>query len=435
MNAIRKPAARPKMPPPGLSLADLRPEVVPEWHPTFNGSLQPSDVTVSSGFKVWWLCLVCANAWSGEVARRSRGHGCPDCGRRAGVAKKTAPDPGQSLADLHPLIAGEWHSALNGDKKPENFKFGAKFTARWVCRVCAFEWTATINARTSGHGCPTCGRKAMAAVLAAPKPGQSFAELHPEAATEWNDAENGDKSPSDVSARSGFLARWVCTTCQFGWSSTVANRAAGHGCPACGWKVIALLRSTPLARQSLADLHPLITAEWHPTENGETRPGDVKAGSGFKGTWTCRVCAHTWSTQVYNRTKGSGCPNCANAGFNNASAAVVYFLTNSDLAAHKVGIAGTDSIRIATFERHGWKLTHVEEFSTGAEAREVEKAVHRWWRKDLELPVWLGQKDTGSLGGWTETISADELTEFEMITRIEQESARVRAAREVGLAA
>ena len=38
------------------SFADKFPEIAKQWHPTKNGDLKPSDVTVGSGKSVYWIC-------------------------------------------------------------------------------------------------------------------------------------------------------------------------------------------------------------------------------------------------------------------------------------------------------------------------------------------------------------------------------------------
>jgi hypothetical protein len=75
----RRTAARAK-PAPGQSLADLMPELVPEWHPTLNGELSPFDVLPGSGKRVWWRCSNCLHEWETVVtARANKGSGCRKC--------------------------------------------------------------------------------------------------------------------------------------------------------------------------------------------------------------------------------------------------------------------------------------------------------------------------------------------------------------------
>ena len=64
------------------SLALRLPELAKEWHLTKNNDLYPTDVTISSGKKVWWQCSKCGHEWQAVVGSRSRGCGCPECARR-----------------------------------------------------------------------------------------------------------------------------------------------------------------------------------------------------------------------------------------------------------------------------------------------------------------------------------------------------------------
>lgn len=71
---------------------------------------------------------------------------------------------------------------------------------------------------------------------------------------------------------------------------------------------------------NLAETHPELAAQWHPTLNGSLKPTDVTAGASSKSPfWICDL-GHTWKAVIPNRAKGSGCPYCSNQavwlGFN-----------------------------------------------------------------------------------------------------------------------
>lgn len=73
---------------PGFNdLASREPAVAASWHPTLNGTLTPSQVTVSSHRKVWWLCPE-GHVWKAVVYSRAGRQkcGCPVC---AGRVKET----------------------------------------------------------------------------------------------------------------------------------------------------------------------------------------------------------------------------------------------------------------------------------------------------------------------------------------------------------
>ena len=99
----------------------------------------------------------------------------------------------------------------------------------------------------------------------------------------------------------------------------------------------------------------------------------------------------------------------------------MYFLEHPTLRALKVGITNVGTTRLAMFQTLGWIVVNLELFQSGSDAVVVERAIKNWWRTDLLLPVWLGVEDMAQTGGWTETISSDELAHFECIERIRRE--------------
>jgi hypothetical protein len=86
----------------------------------------------------------------------------------------------------------------------------------------------------------------------------------------------------------------------------IRNSKASMGCTYCARKKMA-------PGYSLADEHPDIAGEWHPTMNGDVRPTDVFAGTADKYFWLCPEEGHHYDaspgTRVYGRTE---CPICLN---------------------------------------------------------------------------------------------------------------------------
>ena len=72
----------------------------------------------------------------------------------------------------------------------------------------------------------------------------------------------------------------------------------------------------PIKRQNkvvlyVADVHPKLIVEWHPTKNGLLTPYNVSYGSHQEIWWICSSDeTHVWSDLVYNRHKGNKCPLC-----------------------------------------------------------------------------------------------------------------------------
>ncbi|WP_165982369.1 zinc-ribbon domain-containing protein [Dankookia rubra] len=68
----------------GGSLAERRPDVAAEWHPTRNGGITPEDVAYASNAPAWWICRADpTHEWDAPPAARTTGtmSGCPHCAR------------------------------------------------------------------------------------------------------------------------------------------------------------------------------------------------------------------------------------------------------------------------------------------------------------------------------------------------------------------
>ena len=68
-----------------------------------------------------------------------------------------------------------------------------------------------------------------------------------------------------------------------------------------------------MAKKSLAETHPEIAKQWHPTKNGPLKPSEITTFSHKKVWWKCdRFDDHEWYSIVANRTKNNtGCAVCA----------------------------------------------------------------------------------------------------------------------------
>ena len=68
----------------------------------------------------------------------------------------------------------------------------------------------------------------------------------------------------------------------------------------------------PKNKKSLAETHPEIAREWHPSKNGDLTPENIIAGSAKKIWWKClNNNLHIWEAKAFSRKRGSGCPYCS----------------------------------------------------------------------------------------------------------------------------
>ena len=271
-------------------LATINPKLAREWHPTKNGNLTPSDITVRSNRFVWWRCEK-GHEWQAMVYDRTNGCNCPICsGRKVLIGYN-------DLATTNSKLASEWHPTKNGDFKATDVTRGSDKKVWWQCEK-GHEWQATISSRNSGHGCPYCANQLVL------KGYNDLATINPNLAKEWHPIKNGDLTPYDVMPGSNKKVWWF-GKCGHEWEAAISSRSSGRGCPYCaGQKLL-------IGYNDLATSNPKLAKEWHPTKNGSLTPYDVMPGSNKKVWWQCEK-GHEWENSVNVRNGGHNCPYCAN---------------------------------------------------------------------------------------------------------------------------
>jgi len=267
------------------SLEYLKPNLAKEWHPTKNKELHPSEVTINSNKKVWWLCEN-NHEWFEKISERSKGNNCPYCsGRR--VCREN------SLEFLNPQLAKEWHSARNGLLKPSDVTTKSGKSVWWKCDL-GHEWKAKVYNRSYGTTCPYCSNK-MACN------DNSLENKNPEVAQEWHPIKNEPLKPSDVVPNSNKKVWWQCKE-KHEWQTTISSRNQGAKCPFCSGLY-------PTDSNNLAVVNPKLAQEWHPIKNGSLKPTEVSPKAKMKVWWKCRR-GHEWEAAIYSRAIGNSCPTC-----------------------------------------------------------------------------------------------------------------------------
>ena len=140
---------------------------------------------------------------------------------------------------------------------------------------------------------------------------RSLADLHPELVAELS-PRNEDFDPTRVAAGSRQRPWWRCGKCGHEWQATVANRTVrGSGCPKCGVRSRAELRSRVEPERSLLVTRPDLAAELDPDRNGGVDLLTLATASSRRMWWRCGECGHSWEATVASRTAGgTGCPAC-----------------------------------------------------------------------------------------------------------------------------
>jgi len=311
----------------------------------------PSTVTAASGQKKDWICNLGHKYPATIISRSSIGNGCPFCSGHQVLAgfndlKSKFPDIAAEAYGWDPSTV----TAASGQKKD------------WKCKK-EHIYTSTVSSRTiSGNGCPFCsGQRVLS----------GFNDLK----TKFPDiaAEAYGWDPSTVTAASSQKHNWKCNFNHI-YPAVVAKRTGnGNGCPFCsGQKVLA-------GFNDLKTKFPDIAAEaygWDPTT--------VLPGSNQKKDWRCKE-GHIYPSSLNSRTgNGSGCPICAEYGFNPGKDAWFYLMQRP--GEQQLGITNELEVRLKTHERNGWTLIEHTSFpSNGQKVLDNERAFKKWLRKEIGL--------------------------------------------------
>ena len=268
------------------SLAEVRPELVPEWSEK-NLPLKPDEITFGSNKKVWWRGA-CGHEWQTSVKARSNGEKCPICSGARVIAGIN------DLATLEPLLAKQW--SKKNKIKPTEVSIGSHKKVIWRCEK-GHEWEAAVKSRTINKtGCPYCSHNKVLAGF------NDLATLLPDIAAEWSDR-NYPLLPTQVTVFANRKAWWKCKDCGREWNTLISTRSGGSKCPYCSGYIF--LKGF----NDLQTTHPEIASEWS-EKNLPLKPDEVNAKSRKNVWWKCRH-DHSWSMKINERTiLNKGCRIC-----------------------------------------------------------------------------------------------------------------------------
>jgi hypothetical protein len=185
-------------------LATLNPKLASEaegWDPT--------TVKIRSNKKVSWRCPL-GHLYIASIDKRTTGSGCPICDGKIVLSGFN------DLATTNPDLAAE----ADGWDPTTVTKSSSKSTFQWKCHY-GHSWKTTPASRTNGRGCPICANKKVLAGF------NDLATTNPDLAAE---ADGWD--PTTVTQGSDKKVKWKCDE-GHEYSSTLANRTGGKGCPTC----------------------------------------------------------------------------------------------------------------------------------------------------------------------------------------------------------
>lgn len=341
------------------SLAETRPDLAAQWHPTCNGDITPDKITATSTYKAWWIDGD-GNVWQEEVAARNRGK------QSAAMPRNHLVEGSNDLATAYPAVAALWHPTKNGDLRPNQFMPGSRQQVWWLCKK-GHEHQCTIVAKVHGRSCGICAKerstsfpeqaiyfylkekfpKAISRHIVESRlevdvylPDHNLAieydgvYYHNTARKQKIDAQKNARLKSmgirliRVMEEGGTVldsteyaimvrrekSKWmldpaIIETCR------VVNRICGTNFE---YDIdterdrFAIMEQYILLEKenSLVNRASELLKEWNPTKNGMLKPEYIQAGSSRKVWWLCGKCGYAWQASPYNRVHGQGCPVC-----------------------------------------------------------------------------------------------------------------------------
>lgn len=281
------------------SLANRYPQVASEWDNEKNGKLRPDLVSYGSSKTVWWICEK-GHSYQSIIYSRINGTGCPYCANQKILRGYN------DLETLYPELVKEWDYKKNC-KNPYEISPNSSKKYWWLCSN-NHSWEISAYSRTHGSGCPYCARQKT--ILGY----NDLKTVNPKLAKQWNKIKNINLSPEEVMANSHQKVWWICEK-GHEWEAAVVDRNLGNGCPYCSNQKILI------GYNDLATVKPELLKEWD-YEKNIIKPTEVTKGTTKKAWWICEK-GHSYETNISSRTKGTGCPICANkkilVGYNDLS--------------------------------------------------------------------------------------------------------------------
>ena len=279
---------------------------------------------------------------------------------------------------------------------PRQVLWGSHKKVRWKCDK-GHTWSVRITDRTSkikageACGCPYCGNREC---------WTGFNDLqtkNPELARQADGWDPTKEVETNVRKRS-----WKCELGHT-WKATVRSRyLMDLGCPACSNKMLWE------GFNDLATHFPELAKEadgWDPTK--------VLRGAAAKKNWICEK-GHKWKTTVALRYNvGTGCPECADYGFNKGKPSWFYLMERP--GEQQFGITNDIKERMTHHRHDGWTEMEIVGPYPGEEVLNLETRLRRWLASNIgTMP---GTKENWS----TVKLEVRSLTELKRVSGVETE--------------
>ena len=343
----------------------------------------PSEVIPGSNKKKEWKYPKGHIYEMSPNKRTNRGDGCTICSNRqlaVGI---------NDLNTTHPEVA---KSADGWD--PTTVVGGCNEKRSWKCEY-GHNWETQVNTRTQGKGCPYCAGRYIWI---------GFNDLKSQKPEVAKEAHGWD--PETIHLGSNKRLEWKCSLGHI-FKAVVSDRAGDDpkrqtACPVC------------TNRQVLSGFNDLKT---HFPELASEADGwdstKVIQGAAARKSWICEK-GHKWKTTVALRCNvGTGCPECADYGFNKGKPSWFYLMERP--GEQQFGITNDIKERMTHHRHDGWTEMEIVGPYPGEKVLDLETCLRRWLARNIETIA--GTKENWS----TVKLEVCSLAELKRVSGVETE--------------
>lgn len=154
--------------------------------------------------------------------------------RQRALSYRSKEKEDNSIYYTRPELVKDWDYENNGNLTPKKVTQGQDIPINWVCHKCGFKWSAYLNSRSRGIGCPACVHKKLYSGFNdfetwCKENNQKFL------LEEWDYDKNMLK-PNEVISSGGINKFfWICPK-GHSYEMELYSRKKGRGCPYCANK-------------------------------------------------------------------------------------------------------------------------------------------------------------------------------------------------------
>jgi len=268
---------------------------------------KPSDYTISSGKKAWFLCPDCNHEFEKQIAGISAGSFCPYCSIGGKICDNNSCNKCYKSSFASHEKAKYWSTKNN--KTSRQYSISSSQKVYFTCSKCNHDYKSMISNVSRGTGCPYCGKsqKIVCDKIDCIKCYEASFVSHPKAIY-WS-IENRIK-PREALKGTSEKFKFDCDKCNHVFEMGLCYIVdRDQWCNYCASKLLCEYGLCTICYNKSFASHP--KAKCWSSKNGKTAR-QVFKGSSNKYWLICDVCNHEFSNCMdYLTMQGGWCHYCS----------------------------------------------------------------------------------------------------------------------------